>query len=186
MDLQQPQQDAVIARNDVSLDPTERLYLLANGWRAGDLERGLQRLRPLQERLDDAQARVDAQLSHETGDRRLDGDNPLETALAWTDMAGLVRQRDECRAALRVAAQTLPMATSLSPPGAWPGTTEALVLGPGTIGVKRKSGGLFGVVEFHVIGSFTATPLEGLSELVVVDDDEDIDSSASLLEQEDW
>jgi hypothetical protein len=185
MDLEAEQPGgAAIARNDVSLDPTERLYLLANVWRENDLNIGLKRLRPLQAKVDDAQARLDAQLSHETGDRRLDGENPLDTALAWTDMAVLVQQRDACRQELRVAAQRLPVKSAgLSPPGAWPGTTEALVVGPGTIGVKRRTGGLFGVEEFHVVGSFTATPLEGLSEWEVEDEVED-DNAAAALEQE--
>jgi hypothetical protein len=177
MDLEAEQPGgAAITRNDVSLDPAERLYLLANVWREKDLAVGLERLRPLQAKVDDAQARLDAQLSHETGDRRLDGENPLDTALAWTDMAVLVQQRDTCRQELRVAAQRLPVKSAgLSPPGAWPGTTEALVVGPGTIGVKRRTGGLFGVEEFHVIGSFTVTPLE---------DEDEVDHAAAALEQE--
>lgn len=157
-DLSGGKNDVVAQRNDVSLQGKERLYFVANCWRdSAELEEGLKRFRSVQARLKAAQAKVDSQLSHETGDRRLDGTNPLETAMATIDMSLLVRDRDEALNLFRNAEKALPHG-KLSAPGDWPGSTDKLVIGPGKIAVKRKSG--LWSEEFSIIGTWTATPVE--------------------------
>lgn len=164
-----------VARNDVTLNANERLFFVANCWREPEIEAGLRRYRPLEANLVDAQASVDKQLSHDSGDRRLDGTNPIDTAMASLDMVVLVKNRDDCVQKLKDAEKKLPAPTiKLSDPGCWPGTTERLVIAPGTIGVKRKNG-ILGAEEFHIVGTWTATPFEGLSEFV--EDDEELEEA---------
>ena len=61
------------------------------------------RIVPFQTELKEAQQLLDDNLSHETGDRRLDGTDPIETIKAYGDMAALVLNRDRKQAALREA-----------------------------------------------------------------------------------
>lgn len=144
-------------RNDVTLAAHERLYLTANCWREMDYKAGRLRIKPIAQAAQAAQDRLDAQLSHETGDRRLDGTNPLDTLQASIDMSRLVRERDELVRAQREAEQIWPPAgASESRLGAWPGSNEALAIGPGTVAVKRKQ--LFGQ-EFCIVGTWKASPV---------------------------
>jgi hypothetical protein len=169
----------IAERNDVTL-LAERYYCTAKCWRASELDIGMQRFRPIQNAANQAQRDIDERLQHDTGDRRLDGTNPIETAMASLDMAVLVKKRDDLLVQLREAERTLPNTSSasstLSKPGMWPGTTERLVIAPGTITVKRKVGNgllLGGGEEHHIVGTWTATPYEGLSEYVDVDEEEE-------------
>lgn len=158
LDVSKGIDDIVAQRNDVSLRGKERLYFVANCWRdSGELEEGLRRFRLVEARLEAAQANIDSQLSHESGDRRLDGTNPLETAMATIDMSKLVLERDEALNRLRNAEEQLPHG-KLSTAGDWPGSTDKLVIGTGKIAVKRKKG--LWSEEFYIIGSWTATPIE--------------------------
>lgn len=160
--------DAAV-RNDVSLEAGERLYCTANCWRDTEFAAGRRRIAPMQARVQDAQNKIDARLEHATGDRRLDGSDILDTALASIDMAVLVKRRDDLLLELRDAERKLPPAKDVSKAGHWPGTTEKLVIAKGKIGVKRKKG-LWD--EFHILGTWTATPLEGVSEIVYYEEEE--------------
>jgi hypothetical protein len=151
-------------KNDVILFAADRLYLSAKCWRESDWTIGRRLMIPIQQAAARAQERVDAQLSHETGDRGLDGTNPLDTVRASIQMAVLVKERDRCLQALREADQILPSSIDKRKDGggtsglfgAWPGSTEGLVVAPGTVCVKRKK--LFGD-EFHVVGRWDASPI---------------------------
>lgn len=120
-----------LERNDVSLPSGTRLYFAANAWREHEYEKGVFRVLPLQVSLTEAQKVLDENLSHETGDRRLDGNDPIETLKAYKDMTALVLDRDRRRAALREALDKdghgYPASDDL-PEGPWPGTTEWLTL----------------------------------------------------------
>jgi hypothetical protein len=144
-------------RNDVTLNAGERLYATANCWREVDFDIGRRRLAPYQTRLKAAQDAIDARLEHSTGDRRLDGTDIVDTALASIDMAMLVKQRDDLLSELRSVQQKLPQTSEISKPGHWPGSTENLVIANGKVGVKRRKG-LW--EEFHILGTWSATPLE--------------------------
>jgi len=157
--------DIVAVRNDVYLC-AERLYFTANAWRESELQLGIRRFRPIQSEFLEAQRVVDDRLSHDTGDRRLDGTNLLDTALASIDMAKLVGRRDDALFKLRGAERTLPNpdAMELSLPGHWPGSTEKLAIAKGKIAVRRKrkdAGGILfgGGDEFYILGTWTAAPL---------------------------
>lgn len=120
-----------LERNDVYLPSGTRLYFAANAWREHEYENGVFRVLPLQVSLTEAQKVLDENLSHETGDRRLDGNDPIETLKAYKDIAALVLDRDRKRAVLRDALDKdghgYPASDDL-PEGPWPGTTEWLTL----------------------------------------------------------
>jgi len=120
-----------LERNDVSLPAGTRLYFAACAWREQQYETGVARVRPLQTALERAQSKLEENLSHETGDRRLDGNDPIETLKAYKDMTALVLDRDKKRGALRDALDQdghgFPASDDL-PEGPWPGTTEWLTL----------------------------------------------------------
>lgn len=150
-------------RNDVYLSTGERLYFTCNCWRESELEKGLKRYRPIREAYDRAQREIDERLPHATGDRRLDGSNPIDTAMASIDMAGLVKNRDDKLYELRDAQRRLPPTSSnvgvLSKPGYWPGSDEMLFIAKGKVSVKREGEGIFGDDEYHIVGTWTAAPL---------------------------
>jgi hypothetical protein len=143
-------------RNDVSLNAGERLYATANCWRERDFEIGRKRIAPDIKRAEDIQSTVTARLEHNTGDRRLDGTDFVDTALGSIDMAMLLNQRDEIFSQLRKSQQTLPGTKHVSRPGHWPGSTEQLVITEGKVGVKRRKGFW---EEFYILGTWTASPL---------------------------
>ena len=120
-----------LERNDVKLPSGTRLYFAASAWREQEYEIGVSKILPLQAALKQAQAVLDENLSHETGDRRLDGNDPIETLKAYGDMTALVLNRDKKRAALKEALDQdghgYPASDDL-PEGPWPGTTEWLTV----------------------------------------------------------
>lgn len=144
-----------LERNDVLVSP-DRLYLFAPCWREEEYRRGKKALAPIAAAAEDAQRVLDEQLSHESGDRRLDGTDPIDTALAYKDMALLVAERDEWKKKRREAEKIYPRERDDTSLGFWPGTTEPLVIGRGTMLIKKKK--LFGD-ELHVIGRWNAAPV---------------------------
>ena len=96
-----------LERNDIYLPANTRLYGTADTWRDQTYEDGKQRLRPIRAAYEDAQQQLEEQVSHDTGDRRLDGTGtPLDTFAAYTEMTALVVRRDQTRTAYRTAIQT--------------------------------------------------------------------------------
>jgi hypothetical protein len=159
-------------RNDVTLPAGERLYFVANCWRQGEeLDKGRARFRPIQQAYEQAQQVLEQRLSHETGDRRLDGTNPMDTVKASLDMAAFVKNRDDRMRELRDAERVLPSPDiNNNNAGAWPGTDERLVIASGQVGIKRKMKGLLTAgEEFVILGTWTAKP----SDLWEVVDDGD-------------
>lgn len=150
-----------VSRNDIVLSP-QRLYLMANAWRENEVDVAKQRYGRVKQAFDLAQERLDSQLSHDSGDRRLDGTNILDTAAASIDMVALVKRRDDALFELRQGQQTLPH-KSLSLIGDWPGSDEGLAIQEGSIAIKQK-GGFFNPDELVVVGRWTATPMEDESE----------------------
>lgn len=142
-------------RNDVTL-PAERIYFMSKCWREEDLKMAARQMKPFEIAAEAAQRRVDQQLSHETGDRRLDGTNPVETALGTMNMAKLVKDRDDRVRELLQAENKLPRNAETLRLGFWPGTNEKLAIGEGTIAIRKKV--LFGD-EFHILGKWQAIPI---------------------------
>ena len=158
---------AAAARNDVTLTGypgNERLFLEARCWREGSLARVTDALAPLRAATDAAQAEIDAQLDHVTGDRRLDGDDPVATAAGYADMAKLVLARDQCLRRQR----DLEMRFGAAPPrdlsalarGRWcdDGRDEPLAIAPGKIVVSRDR--IFLGTEFQPLGTWRASPID--------------------------
>jgi hypothetical protein len=145
-------------RNDVWIRPGERVFGIANAWRASDYALAMSQMRSIEATYQSAQAQLEQTISHETGDRRLDGTNLVDTAMASIDMARLVQARDRARTEYQTALQTWPSSScTISKPGHWPGSDEPLRIAQGTLAICRKK--LWGE-EFRVIGTFTAQPLK--------------------------
>lgn len=128
---------------------------MAQCWRETDFQKGKQRIKPLEQAAREAQERLERQLNHESGDRRLDGKDIVDTLAGSFSMAQLVMDRDNKLRDLREAERTLP-GKLVSLPGHWPGTTEPFVLARGTLAVKRKK---LLREEFHIVGKWRAAPL---------------------------
>lgn len=164
LDLEETLPNGLAAqKNDVTLQANDRLYLTAKCWRESDFEVGRMKMKPIERALVRAQERLDSTLSHETGDRRLDGTNPLDTVSASIDMAVLVKDRDDCIQALREAELIYPRqadgvrSNGGVASGHWPGSTEELIVSSeGAVAVKRKK--LFRE-EFHIVGKWKASPV---------------------------
>lgn len=153
-------------RNDISIAAGERIYLEANCWREEELDIGSRALKPYLRAYQQAQQRVEAQVAHGTGDRRLDGIDALGTIAAFTDMAKLVADRDEKLRRLQQAELIFPRNAETIIEGPWPGAIEWLAIAPTSMMVKRRKAFLD---EFHMIGTWEATPILSEDEYVEVD-----------------
>ena len=149
-------------KNDVTLQANDRLYLTAKCWRESDFKIGRRKMKPIEDAVLRAQERLDSTLSHETGDRRLDGKNPLDVVSASVDMAVLVKDRDDCIQDLREAELIYPRQEDAVRRtgvvfGHWPGSTEGLIISSnGAVAVKRKK---LLREEFHIVGKWKASPV---------------------------
>ncbi|CAB9502436.1 expressed unknown protein [Seminavis robusta] len=153
----------IAQKRDVTLQANQRLYFAAHCWRQSDWVKGRQKLQPTLEAYERAQAKLEDQVSHESGDRRLDGVDPLETLAAYKDMAGLTLDRDDKLRQLLDAQEYLPPPENL-PLGNWPGSTELMALAPMEIFVQEKKGFLGNQQEYHLLGSWNAKPFNVIPE----------------------
>jgi hypothetical protein len=155
-----------LRKNDIHLRKGERIYLTAKCWREEELERALIRLRPIQRNYIQKQNKLTKALEHESGDRRLDGIDPVETILGMKDTAQLVLARDEALREYQEAntvyptveddPDSFPSAEELEwQEGPWPGQVEWLTIEPLFMMVRRKK--LFSE-EYHVVGTWFAAP----------------------------
>jgi hypothetical protein len=142
-------------RNDVTL-PAERIYFTANCWREQELDRGSRVIAPIVADYEQAQRLLKQKVAHDTGDRRLDGKDPIETLAAYKEMTELTLYRDEKLRLLREAERIYPKNPEKLPEGPWPGQEEWLSISPVYVAVKRKK--MLGD-EFHIIGSWKADPM---------------------------
>lgn len=111
-----------IGKKDITLKKGERIYLTGKCWREEELERALNRLRPIQAMYKQKQQRLKEALEHETGDRRLDGTDPLQTLKGMKDTAKLVLERDEALRNYREANRIYPTIDAES--GVFPSAEE--------------------------------------------------------------
>jgi hypothetical protein len=159
MDLQ-----SSVQRNDVMLVKGERLYLTGKCWREEELDRALQNMVPIFKVYQQAQVRLLQALEHSSGDRRLDGTNPMDTLMGMKDTAQLVFARDEALGRYEDAKRVYPTSSSDSKltvdnldlsEGPWPGQVEWLSIEPQLVLVRRPK--LLGE-EYHIVGTWSATP----------------------------
>eukprot|EP00980_Cylindrotheca_fusiformis_P027848 scaffold22560_cov135-Cylindrotheca_fusiformis.AAC.59 len=157
-----------IEKNDIFLKRGERIYLIAKCWREEELERALKRLQPIHTAFMQKQKRLIEALEHETGDRRLDGKDPIQTMMGMKDTAQLVIERDEAWRVFQEAnvvyptvdinSDVFPDAENLEwQEGPWPGQIEWLTIEPLYMMVRRKK--LLLGEEYHVIGTWAAAPV---------------------------
>ena len=168
--------ETLLEKNDIVLPQGQRLYFLAKTWREDEFEKGLKKIRPVYERAKQAQERLGETLSHETGDRRLDGRDPLETLQAYGDMTQLVLERDLARQELLNALERYPPPDQELPEGPWPGAEEWMTLSNQNNPILITRPKVLLGEEFLTVGTWTATPVlaDDEYELVVVDDDREI------------
>lgn len=165
--------ETLLEKNDIVLPVGQRLYFLAKTWREDEYARGLKRIRPVHERAKQAQERLEGTLSHERGDRRLDGKDALETLQAYGDMTQLVLERDMSRQDLLNALERFPPPDQELPEGPWPGAEEWMTLSNQNNPILITKPKVLLGEEFLTVGTWTATPVlaDDEYELVVVDDD---------------
>lgn len=161
-------------QKDVTLLSNQRLYFFTNCWRINkEYYVALQQYQQIEQTWNQYNNDIYERLSHETGDRRLDGMNPIDTIAASIDMAVLIQKRDDTYKLLRTAQQILPT-TSIQQngiSGLWPGTTIPLMIAPGIVAIRKLSSSSsssrirnapllpsFGTDEYQTIGTFTAKP----------------------------
>jgi hypothetical protein len=183
-----------LERNDIVLPAGTRLYFTTKCWREQEYDYGLIKIKPIRDEFQIAQQILDDQLSHESGDRRLDGNDPIETLKAYTDMTKLVLNRDRKRMELRNAingqrdyGHGYPGSDD-HPEGPWPGSTEWLTISENNPIYARvpkknnknknnllqqlmsKGGGGGGENDYHFgrVGTWTG---EAISSLLLEDDE---------------
>jgi hypothetical protein len=156
-------------RNDIQLSSGERLYLEANCWREDEFEIGRSAYQPYFTAYQLAQQKLEAQISHDTGDRRLDGTDPLQTLAAYSDVAKLVAQRDEKLRLLQEAELVYPRDVESIVEGPWPGATEWLFIDPTLLSIKRRK--VF-LDEYQTIGEWYAKPILQDDEFDLIDIDD--------------
>jgi hypothetical protein len=177
-----------IERNTISFPENQLLLLQSNTFRTSQFASGIQTLLPYQYAKEQSQQLLEEQLNHETGDRRLDGNDLLETIGGYKDIAALVMERDERRRRWREVEAVLPKITGSSIKigraatteqllndekrwGVWPGDTELMTIERGVVlavvSAKEKKPMLFPWLqdsnseETVVVGKWSATPLFG-------------------------
>lgn len=175
-----------IERNTISFPEDQLLLLKSNTFRTTQYASGIQTLFPYQYAKEQTQQVLEEQLNHETGDRRLDGNDLLDTIGGYKDIAAMVMERDERRRKWKEVEGVLPKISGPSIKigriatteqllnddkrwGIWPGDTELMTVERGVVlaavSAKEKKQSLFPWMqdtsseEIVVVGKWTATPL---------------------------
>lgn len=123
-------QEPAIDRNAIQIPPGSTFYLQAQAWREADFDVGIQKIQPLYRRYQKATKMLEEVLSHEKGDRRLDGTSLVDTLQAYGDVSQLVWQKESAQDAYQQGRTTLgyPHPTKIWPEGPWPGDDAWLTL----------------------------------------------------------
>ena len=175
-----------IERNTISFPENQLLLLKSNTFRAKEFVSGVRTLLPYQYAKEQSQQVLEDQLNHETGDRRLDGNDLLETIGGYKDIAALVMDRDERRRKWKEIEGVLPKISGPSIKigsaatieellndekrwGIWPGDIELLTVERGVVmaavSAKGKKQSIFPWMqdsyseEMVAVGKWSATPL---------------------------
>ncbi|KAL7544662.1 hypothetical protein ACHAWF_008032 [Thalassiosira exigua] len=172
-----------VERNSISLPKDQLLLFTSNAFRKGQYSDGIQTLLPYQYDKEQSQMVLEKQLNHETGDRRLDGNDLLETLGGYKDMADLIVERDDKRRKWREIEAVLPKLDTDIPRrveidksvleddarwGLWPGDTEFMTIERGVIVAvvanENKKTGMFPWLadnvseESVIVGKWSAIP----------------------------
>lgn len=177
-----------IERNTIYFPQDQLLLLQSNTFRSEQYTSGIQTILPYKYAKDRAQSQLEEQLNHETGDRRLDGNDILETLGGYKDIAELVMERDDKFRRWKEIEGVLPKVDSSIDTGRrveinnlledekrwgiWPGDTELMTIERGVILAvvakrdEQKNIGFFpwmqdagSVEETVVVGKWSALPM---------------------------
>lgn len=174
-----------IQRNSISFPQNQLLLLQSNTFRTQQYISGVQTVLPYQYAKDKSQKELEEKLDHETGDRRLDGTDVLETLGGYKYIAALVLERDEKRRKWKEVECVLPKLDSSIDTGRraeitkmledekrwgiWPGDTELLTIERGVIlavvaNKSKQKRGFFPFVperaeEPVIVGKWSAVPI---------------------------
>ena len=152
-----------IRRNTISFPEEQLLLFQCNTFRTSQYSSGVQTLLPYQYAKERSQRLLEEQLNHETGDRRLDGNDLLDTLSATKEMAELVIDRDKMRSKWLEVESVLPKLDSSIDTsqgidvntlidddekwGIWPSDTEMMTIESGIIyavvNAKKEKQGFF-------------------------------------------
>lgn len=181
---------SAIKRNSILLPVNQLLLLQCNSFREGQFEDGIRTLLPFQSAKDNAQRKLNEQLNHESGDRRLDGKDLISLLEGYKDVAGLVFERDEryrkwkdiqgvlpCIETSEIGYNVDAILDDDSRWGVWPGDTDLLTIERGfilaVVEKKDAKGGTLPWMESKsernfdtvIVGSWSAVPIWDEDEL---------------------
>lgn len=165
--------------------PQKQLFLLqSNTFRTQQYSSGVKTLLPYQYAMESTQRLLEDKLNHDTGDRRLDGNDILETLGGYRDIADLVTARDVRRRQWVEIEGVLPKMGNVDVSrnvelsnllededrwGIWPGDTELMTAERGVILAvveKEKSKAKMfpwmqqdGAAETVVVGKWSGVPI---------------------------
>lgn len=173
-----------IQRNAIKLPENLPLLFHSNAFRTQQYSSGVKTLLPYQYEKDKTQRMLEEQLNHETGDRRLDGNDIFETLGGYKDIAELVMERDQKRRTWAEIEYVLPKLDSSIDTsrkvdidslldrsdrwGIWPGDTELMTIERGVmlaVVAKESKEGLFPWLQQDrvevpvVVGKWSASPV---------------------------
>jgi len=176
-----------VRRNAISFPRDQILLLQSNTFRTRQYSSGARTLLPYQYAKDASQRQLEEQLNHETGDRRLDGNDIFETLGGYKDVAEMVLERDEKRRRWKEVEGALPILDSSAYAGRrtdvnelledekrwgiWPGDTEFMTVERGVVLAavvkeSKQNTGFFpwmrdggGLEEPVVVGKWRALPM---------------------------
>ncbi|KAL3801515.1 hypothetical protein HJC23_000953 [Cyclotella cryptica] len=178
--------ETAIERNSIRFPQNQLLLLQCNTFREEQYETGVRTLLPYQYAKENAQQKLDEQLNHESGDRRLDGTDFLPLLEGYKDVAGLLWDRDDKYRKWKEVEGVLPLMDTLTVQGGvdidrilddetrwgvWPGDTDLLTIERGTVlalvDKKETKRGFFRWIENGdgsnldtvVVGRWTAAPI---------------------------
>ena len=171
-----------IGKNTITFPKKQSLLFASNTYRLQQYLSGVQTISPFQYAKDRSQKQLDEKLDHETGDRRLDGNDVFQTLCGYKDVADLVMERDELRRKWKEIECAFPKLDSSNKIldaetrwGIWPGDTELMTMERGLIFAvvpkqNQGKGGLFswmqessGSQESVVVGKWNALPVDDIS-----------------------
>jgi len=165
--------------------PQKQLFLLqSNTFRTQQYLSGIKTLLPYHNAMESTQRLLEVKLNHDTGDRRLDGNDILETLGGYRDIAELVTERDVRRSQWGEIEGVLPKMVNVNASrnvelsnllededrwGIWPGDTELMTTERGVILAvveKEKSKTKMfpwmqqdGAAETVKVGKWSAVPI---------------------------
>jgi hypothetical protein len=173
-----------VQRNTIIFPEKQLLLLQSNTFRTQQYLTGITTLLPYRYAMESTQRLLEERLNHDTGDRRLDGNDIFETLGGYRDIAELVTERDARRREWGEIEGVLPKFLNIDVSrkvdisnllededrwGIWPGDTELLTVERGIILAvvekEKTKAKVFpwmqqdGASEMVIVGKWSAVPV---------------------------